>query len=109
MSKRVKRWRISDVVKALCKERGFKWEYDGGSNTDVDNDAAYVVTHAAREGRSFMQLVMKAPFSLPVVFGMEPLNRTPLWERQPESRQAVEALAQRIVAEARRLKVPRRA
>ncbi len=108
MSKRVKRWRVSDVVKALCEERGLRWERDGVSDTYVDPDATYVM-RKVREGQSFEWLVSLAPYSLPMVFGMEPLNKTSFWERQPHAGQKVKALADKIVAEARRLKVPRRA
>lgn len=107
MSKRVKRWRVSDVVKALCEERGFGWSRDHEGSA-IDGDAAYVMREV-REGQSFDRLVNLAPYSLPIVFDMEPLNRDMFWERQPGAKLAVEALAAKIVAEARRLKVPRRA
>lgn len=93
------------MVKALCEERGYGWDRDGG--TQIDGDAAYVVRES-REGQSFERLVSLAPYSLPMVFAMDPLNGWPFWEKRPESKRKVKALADKIVAEARRLKVPRR-
>ncbi|MBK8260213.1 MAG: hypothetical protein IPK80_02615 [Nannocystis sp.] len=59
MSEQAKRWRVSDVVKALCEERGLKWRDDDGDSSRVDGDAEYVVNRA-REAAMIILLVSTA-------------------------------------------------
>lgn len=99
---RVKRWRVTDVVKAVCKERGVGWEwYSSCEGEPFSADAWFVIASARRSGGSFEYMArMGAPRSLRHFFGVRRIAVTDA---------DLDRLADVIVAEARRLRVPRRA
>lgn len=75
-------WRISDIVRAICKERGL----DPGSY-----DASYVLRRC--DGRSVDSIIDAAPVSLPKLLRID--------NYEPSAR-----VAAALVATAKRLRVP---
>jgi hypothetical protein len=88
--KRRQVWRISDIVRAICKEQGKVPEYR--RPTDGSPDGAYVLGEC-EEGRPAEHVIATCSYSLPVL-----LSRPPGYD--PEGTAAA------LVATARRLRVP---
>lgn len=101
MAKRVKRWRVSDIVRAICKERGIEpvasrrgwpWEF-----SDAEHAGHILWSCAASEGM-FGNVCALSCYSLPkFLMGIH------------EQHVDDAILADALVATARRLNVPRRA
>jgi hypothetical protein len=88
--KKRKVWRISDIVRAICREQGKVPEYR--RPTDGSSDGAYVLGECA-DGRSAEAVIAECSYSLPVLLGRQPGYD-------------IEGTAAALVATARRLRVP---
>lgn len=84
-------WRISDIVRAICKERGWEptFEHNG------DPDGAYVLEMCAVSKGDAGMVIGKSRYSLPVLLDLPPRPTTTPAE-----------IAAALVATARRLRVP---
>lgn len=92
MAKKAKMvWRISDIVRAICKERGREptFEHNG------DPDGAHVLHMCAIRAGDADLVIGTSRYSLPVLLDLPPrLTTTP------------EDIARALVATAKRLRVP---
>jgi len=110
MPKPYTKWRISDVIRAVCKERRVGW--NPKRSQVLDSDAVYLLRarimsdrRLVLNGSSFEDVLQHhAPYSLPRFFGQPSKAYGALFA--PEE---IEALAKVIVDHAIRLKVPKRA
>jgi len=90
----MKKWRVSDVVLAVCKDRGI--------TASSSREGSWILDHCYK-GQSFEDLSNKCSVSLPEFFKVRGHREL------PHGKYLFDVTADAIVAEATRLGVPRRA
>jgi hypothetical protein len=109
MSKRVKRWRISDILRAVVAQPGVHDEAVRDAYGITRGEAADCVARdlctRSSEARSAEDVIREWHAFIPYALGIPRLENG--FDRASD--EEVERAARVLVAEARRLKVPRRA